>query len=110
MIIFIFIFIFILLLFYNINNKPKELIKKNDIIKNIKKKKITIVKNDFIMNHNTAVAFRGLSKSTKLLYKNELGGSKIFNKIKLDNKNQVNNIINYNKYSSYRTKPFRIIK
>ena len=57
------------------------------------------------MEYTTSPVFRGLSKSSTLLYKHEKGGSKIFNNIKMNDFNMTNNIVNYTKYNSYRIKP-----
>jgi len=107
MISFIFIIMVILLLFYIYNlrdiNKPKK--KVRPVIKRVKKIK-SQVKPSFIMEYNASPAFRGLSKSSTLLYKHEKGGSKIFNHIKMDNINATNNIVKYKNYNSYRIKPF----
>ena len=102
MIIFIFIIIIILLYLYNLNNTPKKI--SQPIINNIKVKKYQQT-NDFIMEYSTSPSFRGLSKSSIIEVKDEIGGSKIFNKIKLDDSNLINNVVNYKKYSSYRIKP-----
>lgn len=106
MIICIFIIVIILLLFYIYNledDKPKEItqpvIKQPEIIK-------PEVKPSFIMEYNTSPAFRGISKTSPLAYAHEKGGSKIFSNIKMDNLNTTNNIVNYEKYNSYRIKPY----
>lgn len=105
MIIFIFIIMVILSLLYIYNLEDDKPNKVTQPV--IKQKVIEIpkVKPSFIMEYNASPAFRGLSKSSTLLYKHEKGGSKIFNHIKMDNINATNNIINYRNYNSYRIKP-----
>jgi len=101
MIIFIFIIMIILLYLFNLNNTHKKI--SQPIINNIEVKNQQT--NDFVMEYSTSPAFRGLSKSLIIEIKDEIGGSKIFNKIKLDDSNLINNVVNYKNYSSYRIKP-----
>jgi len=58
------------------------------------------------MKYNTSPVFRGLSKSSIIQTKNEIGGSKIFKNVKIDNSNLINNLVDYKNYSSYRIKPY----
>ena len=67
-------------------------------------------KKDFIVEHDIRPQFRGLSKYFNLNERNEIGGSKPFLKIKLNNDNLKNNKINFNNYSSYRLKPTTVDK
>jgi hypothetical protein len=106
MIIFIFIFIVILYLLYNLeDDTPKQIsqpiINSTEVKQYIKKKT-----NKFLMEYNTSPVFRGLSKSSIIQAKNEIGGSKIFKNVKIDNSNLTNNLVNYKNYSSYRIKPY----
>jgi len=104
MIIFIFIFIVILYLLYNLeDDTPKQIsqpIINSTEVKQYKKP------NKFLMKYNTSPVFRGLSKSSIIQTKNEIGGSKIFKNVKIDNSNLINNLVDYKNYSSYRIKPY----
>jgi hypothetical protein len=104
MIIFIFIIVVILFLLYlyNLKDTPNKI--SQPIINNIEVKKYQ-QDTDFVMEYSTSPVFRGLSKSSIIQVKDEIGGSKIFNNIKLDDSNLINNVVNYKNYSSYRIKP-----
>lgn len=66
-------------------------------------------KKDFVVEHDVRPQFRGLSKYFNLNERNEIGGSKSFSKIKLNDDNLKINKINFKKYSSYRLKPTSLI-
>lgn len=106
----IIIIILILYIIYLLNIKKKvkpnnDIIPKNStVMKPIVNNNIPLTTTYIIDTHNLP-SFRGLVSSYKLPERNELGGSKIFKHIILDDKNKVNNVTNYKNYKSYRTKP-----
>jgi hypothetical protein len=101
----IFFIILSVFLLYNINDSNhQEINNKTEIINDVLLNKID--KHDY----DNKPAFRGLFKNIYKLYKAEMGGSKPFNKITIDNSNMVNNKIDYKLYESYRMKPFSFIQ
>jgi hypothetical protein len=106
--VFLIIIFFIILsvfLLYNIDDSNySEINNKTEIVNDILPNKIDEY------NYDNKPAFRGLFKNTHKLYKSEMGGSKPFKKIIIDNSNMINNKIDYKSYGSYRIKPFSFIQ
>jgi hypothetical protein len=110
----------ILIIFYYLfkkKNKLKIIKNKNNTI--IKDKIINATKNIEIKNHQNfniyddKSSFRGIVFKSDSIHnttkvKNEKGGSKFFDLIKLNNNNENNNKIDFNNYSSYRRMPTQI--
>ena len=94
-IIIIMIFIFFILNINKISNKVIDT--SSNKVSNINSK---VYKNN--------VEFRGLAPIMIKKPYHELGGSKIFKNIKLDNTNLKNNVVKFDKYDSYRIKPYVI--
>uniref|UniRef100_A0A6C0D9P1 Uncharacterized protein n=1 Tax=viral metagenome TaxID=1070528 RepID=A0A6C0D9P1_9ZZZZ len=102
MIVLILFCIILYLLYLNFSESENE----SNIKNPIEKPNFSIAnKKDFIVEYDINPQFRGLSKYYNLNERNEIGGSKPFSKIKLNNDNLKNNKINFNNYSSYRLKP-----
>lgn len=98
-IIIIMIIIFFIL---NSNTVSNKIINTNSNISNNKVSNITNT-----INKNN-VEFRGLAPIMIKEPYHEIGGSKIFKNIRLDNTNLKNNVVKFNKYESYRIKPYVI--
>lgn len=101
MIFYFFIFTIIIIIYHNYNNE-KIYIKSN--INNIDDKKILMI--------NNTQSNSNLNLNSKVYIDYEIGGSKPFNNISMNDNNLTINQVNYNtnndKYESYRKKPFII--
>jgi len=110
MILNIIIIILILYIIYILNIK-KKVKPNNDIIPKNSIEPKPIIKNNIPLNTTYKIdtynlpSFRGVITNYRLPERNEMGGSKIFKHIILDDSNKVNNITNYKNYNSYRIKP-----
>jgi hypothetical protein len=80
------------------------IIKKKELVKSI------VIKKTKKYYYDNRPDFRGLVSNIHMLYKSEVGGSKPFKNIIIDNSNIINNKIDYKLYGSYRIKPFKCNK
>jgi hypothetical protein len=105
--------IILFILFFKDNNNDNKiiiqdyLIASSNIEDEIKKNKIQIDKRKlgFIGLYDNRPEFRGLIKYYQKLDEGEFGGSKPFRNAILNDINETINIINFDKYGSYRRRP-----
>ena len=64
-----------------------------------------LIKPQWTTDSGDTPAFRGFTDEYYLEDKNEIGGSKSFSNIELDDNNLLINEVNYKTYESYRKKP-----
>lgn len=102
------IIIGIILLWYLTNRKQKKNTRAPTTV--IIEQPINIIKRKRVITpykyyYDDKPSFRGLVYKYHTIDKNEYGGSKPFNHIKMNNINMNNNKIKYHNYGSYRIKP-----